>query len=170
MQQHISIARFTFFLALALLLSSCGFSLRSSEQMTLPAVSMQLQSVQSNSAFEQEARLALQKAGVQVVAGETDFVLHIGEEQINTRTVSVNGRARAAQYEVQLAIEVGLAQGEAVLFGPEVLATERTYFEDIANIAGSNEEMELLLTEMRQALVDQLLRRLRAASDAANAG
>lgn len=168
-QQSKRVVRCAFALTIALLVSSCGFTLKSSELTTLPAVRMQILSAQSNSAFEQQSRQSLQYAGVQILESNTDYTLRLGEEQTNTRTLSVNGRARAAQYEVQLAVEVSLSQGDTLLFGPETLATERTYFEDTANIAGSNEERELLLTEMRQTLVDQLLRRLRAASDAAGA-
>lgn len=169
MRQPIRSPRYVLILSLALLVSSCGFTLRNNEQTTLPAVRMRIESTQSNSAFEQESRKALEDAGVQIIQGDADYILSIGEELINRRTLSMNGRARAAQYEVQLAIEVSLSQSDKFLLGPETLTTERTYFEDTANISGSTEEMELLLTEMRQTLVDQLLRRLQAASEIAGA-
>lgn len=161
--QHI---RHTALLCLALLLAGCGFTLRGTEQATLPITSVLLRSEQQNSPFMQQLRSALAAANVSTSTGteQATYVLSVGEEQANTRTASVNSRARAAQYDLQLTVVVQLDSAGQTLFGPETLAIQRSYYEDIANIAGSNEEMELLRTEMRQELVDQLLRRLRAAA------
>lgn len=159
--------RHTAILCLSLFLAGCGFTLRGTEQATLPITTVQLVSAQQNSAFMQQLRAALSAADVSTSASneQGSYVLSVGEEQANTRTASVNSRARAAQYDLQLAIVVQLDRAGTTLFGPETLAVQRSYYEDIANIAGSNEEMELVRTEMRQELVDQLLRRMRAAAN-----
>ncbi|OGT71839.1 MAG: hypothetical protein A3H44_06775 [Gammaproteobacteria bacterium RIFCSPLOWO2_02_FULL_57_10] len=159
--------RHTAILCLSLILVGCGFTLRGTEQASLPITTVQLVSAQQNSAFMQQLRDALAAADVSTSAEneQASYVLSVGEEQASTRTASVNSRARAAQYDLQLTIVVQLDRAGTTLFGPEALAVQRSYYEDIANIAGSNEEMELVRTEMRQELVDQLLRRLRAAAN-----
>lgn len=163
------IFRHTMILCLSLLLTGCGFALRSSEQATLPITTVQLLSPEQNGAFVQQLRAALAAADVVASADnvQASYILSVGEEQTSTRTASVNSRARAAQYDLQLAVMVQLDSAGVTLFGPETLSVQRSYYEDIANIAGSNEEMELLRTEMRQELVDQLLRRMRAAANGA---
>lgn len=159
--------RHTAILCLSLILVGCGFTLRGTEQASLPITTVQLVSAQQNSAFMQQLRDALAAADVSTSAEnkQASYILSVGEEQASTRTASVNSRARAAQYDLQLTIVVQLDRAGTTLFGPEALAVQRSYYEDIANIAGSNEEMELVRTEMRQELVDQLLRRLRAAAN-----
>jgi outer membrane lipopolysaccharide assembly protein LptE/RlpB len=74
----------------------------------------------------------------------------------------VNPRARAAQYEMRLSINIALGNAERYLISPETLMVERIYFEDIANIAGTQEEVEIITAEMRRELVNQLMRRLEA--------
>ena len=80
----------------------------------------------------------------------------------DSRPVTVNPRARAAQYELRLSINIALAQADAMLIDTETLFVERSYFEDIENISGNQEEIELITAEMRRELVNQLMRRLEA--------
>ncbi len=158
--------RYTVILCMSFVLAGCGFALRGSDQTALAITTVELHAAQPNSPFMQQLRDALASADVSTnpVGGSASYVLSVGEEQTHTRTASVNSRARAAQYDLQLAVSVQLDNAGVTLFGPETLAVQRSYYEDIANIAGSNEEMELLRTEMRRELVEQLLRRLRAAA------
>ena len=89
-------------------------------------------------------------------------VLAISNEQVVSRPVTVNPRARVAQYELRLSINVVLARADELLINPETLFVERIYFEDIENISGNQEEIELITAEMRRELVNQLMRRLEA--------
>jgi len=50
--------------------------------------------------------------------------------------------------------------GDEMLIDAETLFVERIYFEDIENINGNQEEIEIITTEMRRELVNQLMRRL----------
>ncbi len=98
--------------------------------------------------------------------GATDperLVLAVSDEQLARRPVSVNPRARAAQYEMRLSVDMLLARGESELIPLQALSVERSYFEDIENIAGTQEEVAIITDEMRLELVNQLLRRLQAA-------
>ena len=142
-------------------LTSCGFALRTAEQSRLPFSSLQLNLQQENAPFSRLLRSALESSGVSL--GETGYILSIGEELHSSRPISVTNRASAAEYELVSTVQVALSDPAGIpLLGPETLAVERTYYEDIANIAGSGSEVELLRAEMRQELVDQLLRSLQS--------
>lgn len=159
-----STLRFASLVGLVVLLSACGFALRGTQQAPLAVDTVVLRGDVS-SLLTRQLSDALESMGVTtVIAQSANYVLTVGPEQFNSRMLSVNGRAQAAQYELQMAVEVVLERGDVLLLPPEVISVERSYFEDTANIAGSNAEMELLQTEMRRELVDTLVRRLAAAA------
>ena len=66
---------------------------------------------------------------------------------------------------MRLSITILFEQGEQMLIRPETLSVERTYFEDVENIAGNQEEVVIIRAEMRGELVNQIMRRLEAASN-----
>jgi len=150
-------------------LSACGFALRGGDVISSQFSSIQLISQQPNSEFSRLLRRSLDVSDVAVdlvesiepVAGQA--LLSIGDERVVSRPVTVNPRARAAQYEMRLSVEIALGRGDQILIEPETLFVERTYFEDIENISGNREEVEIIAAEMRRELVNQLMRRLQAA-------
>ncbi len=108
-----------------------------------------------------QLRNSLDAANVEVVTtGNAVPLLQLGAERLASQPVSVNPRARAAQYEMRLEIDISLTRQADVLIPQQTLYTERTLFEDIENISGNRNEAALLAAEMRRELVNQLLRRL----------
>ncbi len=93
----------------------------------------------------------------------TEHVLIINSEEISTRPVTINSRARAAQYEMRLSVEIALKVDERILVEPETIFVDRIYFEDIQNITGNQEEVRIITSEMRQDLVFQIMRRIESA-------
>lgn len=154
--------------SLCLWLGACGFSLRSNDILTSNFETLALELQQPNSDLARLLQRSLEIASVNLVAAEaattetTLPLLALGAEQLVSRPISVTPRARAAQYELRLSADVSLRQGADLLLGPETLFVERSYFEDIENISGNREELEIITTEMRRDLVNQLLRRLQA--------
>ncbi|MDX1492000.1 MAG: LPS assembly lipoprotein LptE [Pseudohongiellaceae bacterium] len=159
-----------FFLSLlAVSLSGCGFSLRGSTSAMDETVSVYLNAQNPSDATAVSIRQALENSGVSVVQSDSaDYTLALSAEQFSARPTTVNGRARAAQYELVLAIEFSLQQADTLLIPEETLAANRSYFEDLANISGSNEEQILLRTEMRTELVDKVIRRVATAAENAS--
>ena len=157
-------------ISLCLGISACGFSLRSNETLSTKFNALQLDLELPNSEFSQLLQQNLEIASVAVSPPDATAqqgsppVLRINNELMVSRPVSVNPRARAAQYELRLSIDVALTSGAESLLGPETLLVERSYFEDIENIAGNQEEMAIISGEMRRELVNQLMRRLEAVS------
>ena len=156
---------------------ACGFSLRGNELINSRFSNLQLSLSQPNSEFSRMLRHSLDIAQVstevintseEIGLASSTPVLAIGDEQISNRPVTVNARARAAQYEMRLSITIALDQADEMLIEPETLFIDRTYFEDIENLTGNREEVEIITTEMRRELVNQLIRRLEAADNYAS--
>lgn len=149
-------------------LSGCGFSLRGGATLPESFSTIGLSMQQPGSEFSRLLQRSLRAADINVVTDAAKFTsemprLTVANERVSNRPVTVNPRARAAQYELQVAVEVSLARMGSVLLEPQTLSVQRGYFEDIENIAGSQEEVDLLITEMRRELANQLMRRLEAA-------
>ena len=154
-----------FYILIMLALSSCGYSLRGSDSLTANIQSIQLNVEESNSEFSRLLQRSLESAGVSVNLVESEFsesspVLMVSNEQVVSRPVSINARSRAAQYELRMSITIAIGNSAGYLIEPESLIVQRIYFEDIENISGNREEVEIISTEMRRELVLQLMHRL----------
>lgn len=147
---------------LSLSLSACGFTLRGSAPASGNSP-VQLVAAEPAGAMASAVRDALQSAGMLAATTASAWQLQLGTETLVSRPGSVNSRARAAQHDLELSVEIALARGDTPLFGPVRVASQRSYYEDLSTIAGSSEEVALLQQEMRQELAQQVLRRLRAA-------
>ena len=152
-------------------LTSCGYSLRTNQLIEGSLDTIHLTLSQPNSEFSRILRRNLELADVQVINSieshqENSNLPHellIGGEEISTRPITINSRARAAQYEMRLSIEITLRVNETFLIESEALFVDRIYFEDIENITGNQEEIRIITSEMRQNLVSQVMRRLESA-------
>ena len=168
MTKYVAIISFFVFI---IALNQCGFTLRSNEIIFSRFNSIQLNLQSPNSELSRLLRRRLDIAGVEtqlLTTNSPDFnqpVLVISDEQITNRPVTFNPRARTAQQEMRLSITILFEQGEQMLIRPETLFVERTYFEDVENIAGNQEEVVIIRAEMRGELVNQIMRRLEAASN-----
>lgn len=148
-----------------MVLTSCGYSLRSNDVLTSKFDTLNLSLAQPNGEMAQLLRRNLEIAAVNVDSDSSNDatpVLHLGAEQLLARPITVNPQARAAQYELTVAVTASLTRGTEILMAPETLQIQRNYFEDIENIAGNQTEMALIASEMRRELINQLLRRLEA--------
>ena len=107
-------------------------------------------------------RRVLSAAGVTLLSQqlETAPILKVSNEQILTQPVSINPRARASQVELRLSASIALTVGGQSIIPEEKLTVVRTYFQDIENIAGNQEEAQIIANELRQELINQLMRRL----------
>lgn len=163
-----ALLRATSLVSISLLLANCGFALRGDGNTAIPSEAVFVRSAQGNSLLTQALQASLIDAQMQLVesASQARYIVSVGEEEFNTTTATVNGRARAAQYTLHLSVELALDRQDQNLLPAERLIVERNYFEDTANIAGSTREADILRNEMRQELVNKVLNRLRAVSTA----
>ena len=168
MTKYVAIISFFVFI---IALNQCGFTLRSNEVISSRFNSIQLNLQPPNSELSRLLRRRLDIAGVETQLLTTNSpninqpILVISDEQMTSRPVTFNPRARTAQQEMRLSITILFEQGEQMLIRQETLFVERTYFEDVENIAGNQEEVVIIRAEMRGELVNQIMRRLEAASN-----
>ncbi len=167
-----ALLRATSLVLISLVFTGCGFSLRGSESTSLAPETVFVRSAQENSQLPQGLQAALVDAQMQLAesAAQARYIVSVGQEDFNTSTATVNGRARAAQYTLRLSVELALDMQDQNLLAVERIAVERSYFEDTANIAGSTREADMLRDEMRQELVNQILNRLRVVAAAHSGG
>ena len=154
-------------LVLALSVQACGFTLRGNDAIASSFDNLNLELVQPQSELSALLQRSLRAAGVSLSSQElkTAPTLKLRNEQISTRPVSINPRARASQVELRLSVNIALPVGGKPTILDETLTVVRTYFQDIENIAGNQEEAQIIANELRQELVNQLMRRLESAAE-----
>jgi LPS-assembly lipoprotein len=148
---------------LLLLLSGCGFALRDSADLPTALQTMIVAGEEENGELLQEVRRALRNSGVTIVEADSPYVLRIGRESSGERVVSVNSNARAGEYELEMNLLFQLLQGGTAVLGPDTVSLSRVYLTDPENAVAKEEEAELIRSELRRELAQQLLRRLQVA-------
>ena len=89
--------------------------------------------------------------------------LEIGTEEFQSFPITINSSARAAQYELELSLTVKLSLNKNDLIPLERFTVSRDFLENVQNINGSQDEINLILQEMRNDLASAVIRRLEAA-------
>jgi len=105
-------------------------------------------------------RRRLTASGVDIVENSSTYKITLGDEQRRERIVSVNRNVRAGEYELTLMSSFQLENNGEAVISPEIISIDQTYAADPTNAAAKTNEAELVLNELRQALVEQILRRL----------
>ena len=148
---------------LLFLLSGCGFTLRGSAELPAALQTLQVETPAANSDIARELRRMLRNNGVALTDTPADEIWHldIGGEQSSERVLSVNANARAGEYEITMTVGAQLRRG-AQIIGPENFSVSRAYLADPESSVAKNEEAELIRTEMRRELAQQILRRLQS--------
>ena len=110
-------------------------------------------------------RRALRQAGVSEAQtpGSAQVVVGLLNAQRERRSVSFTKQARAAEYETTLEVrfQVHDAKGEE-LIAARWIRSERVFRVDRDNLVGNSEEQALIEREMRDDLIQQILRSLNA--------
>ena len=151
-----------------ILLDSCGYSLRGSQLRNANLDVLNLIFSQPNGNLARNLERNLVATGLNIesqvnISKPTQprqITLTVSAEETSIRPVSINPRARAAQYEIRLSIVIRLEAENEIKIESDILSVERTYFEDIENIVGNQEEVQIIISEMRQNLITQVMRRL----------
>lgn len=156
-------AHYSLAICLLLTLAACGFTLRGSADLPPQLQTLLLESNNGNSDIIREMRRALGASGVSVLDTPPDegvYRLGLGQEQVQERVLSVNSNARAGEYELSMSVAFQLRNNSEFIIPQETLVIDRVYLADPENAVAKSEEAELIRTEMRRELVNQVLRRL----------
>lgn len=159
-------------LVLVMLSAACGWHLRGS--VTLPP-SVEHLYVSAEDPYNPtmiELRERLLAAGVELAPSPlgVPYTLAITEENQDSRVAAVGADSLASAYEVTLEVRYDIIgpQGEPVARNLSSSVT-RSYESDAASAGAGSREEVMLLGEMRTELAQQILRRLQAEINTAEA-
>ena len=144
-------------------LVGCGFQLRGSDQAVLPIDMLAVTGPGGPYPLRAHVTDVLRGSGVTVVDENPDgYQLVLSPERSDRRAISINTRARAGQYELTLSVDAALYRDGELFAGPETFRARDNFYEDTANITGSNSGLELTLEDLRRDLAGQIIRRMQA--------
>lgn len=144
-----------------LFLTACGFTLRGTESQALNSSLQPIQlNYSSGNAIGQILQRRLTAAGVELLVDAEAYQLTLGDEQFRERIISVNQNIRAGEYDLTLSASFQLSKQDLSIFNREIISVNQVYEADPANAAAKTNEAELVKNELRQELVDRILRRL----------
>jgi outer membrane lipopolysaccharide assembly protein LptE/RlpB len=161
----ISALRPVFFGFLVVAISACGFALRGTNQAALTFDEMAIIQPPGYYPLAESLAEAFRANNVTVpeppVANQ-GYALALSPETLEQRTITVNTRAGAGQYELIISVDATLYLNGELIGGPETITTRGSFYEDTANISGSNSARDLALEAMRRRMAEQILRRLQS--------
>ena len=141
---------------LAFGLSSCGWQLRGLDNSALPK-DLALNTSDTYAPFARQFQQTLKRRGV-TLSASAPVQLYLGEEIRDKRTVAVTTLGAAAQYELHMRIDYAFNQAGSEPKLPITISSQRVYdFVPGSNLAKLQEE-QTLITEMRQELINRILK------------
>lgn len=143
-------------LVISLLLTACGFKLRTEPDIPPEMSRTYIAAADSYSLFYRKLRDELAKAGIEVVDSPADAtaVFSILADSTDQRVLSVSARNVPREYEVYYTINYSVENGNQSVMERQSLTLTRDYTYDETLVLGKAREEELL----RQAIVDDLVR------------
>lgn len=144
------------------MLSACGFRLQGQTVLPAPLTTTLVQAENDQSDFVQGLRKALLASGAEFAASrqEAKSVVHILNDEVTQRVLSVSARNLPREYELTYTVRFSVSAGEEVLLPPEEVSVSRDYsFDERALLAKEHEEA-LLRDALARDLVGIVMRRL----------
>ena len=154
---------------------SCGFHLRGSQDLSVVLPEIKIQGVNKHSDFGRDLYRALTAAKVNII-DESNTVLIITQNNISKRVLSLDSAGRANQYELNYQLNFSLQEiihGESLKYGnskqldkfvdlvsAQTINEKREYLFDANLVLAKADEESRLISDMRQAAILQLVRRL----------
>lgn len=151
--------------AVALLtLSGCGWQLRGSGMIPEGLKSLYVVSRDPNSNLVRDLSRALESADVEVPDSPegADYSLIILKEKSLVRVASVNEAARTSEQALIEEVQFIVNDAAGLTVIPEAkVTTERVFEYDENNVLATQDERDLIRTEMRRDIINQMLNHLR---------
>jgi LPS-assembly lipoprotein len=150
---------------LSLILTACGFHLRSSVDLPAAYRSVYIDSAAGEGILKRELteQLGYSNGSVVALRSEADSVIHILDENKETRTLSLSRGGKSTELELTYRVQYELLDKEGnVLLEAQKLEMVCNYFNDQTDVLGKSNEESLIFKEMQRQVADSLLRRIRA--------
>ena len=146
-------------MGLAILLSACGFQLRGTGTNQLTITELDVSARNAYGDTVRQLRQVLENSGVKLTAN-APYKMVLTSEKETQRAASYSGNGGTAEYELTNVVNYEIqGQNNLTLLNNRVEAN-KVYLQDGSNIAGANQEAQLIRKEMRRDLVQQLVLRL----------
>ena len=146
-------------MGLAILLSGCGFQLRGTGTNQLTITELDVTARNAYGDTVRQLRQVLENSGVKLTAN-APYKMILTSEKETQRAASYSGNGGTAEYELTNVVNYEIqGQNNLTLLNNRVEAN-KVYLQDGSNIAGANQEAQLIRKEMRRDLVQQLVLRL----------
>jgi LPS-assembly lipoprotein len=153
-------------LAAVLLLSACGLRLRGDASMPFDSIYVQAPVTSPLTTQLKRAVASGSKAQVLDTPDKADVILHITDERQEKEILTLSGGGRVSEFQLRYRVSFRLTDNkrakEYIPLSEIVLQRPLTYRDQDA--LSKQSEEALLYRDMRQDAVQQLLRRLQAAS------
>ncbi len=120
-----------------------------------------IETIERNSLFHRELRLALKAVGVELVDSPANAtaILSISVDETAQRVLSVSARNVPTEYQVYYTVEYALS-GENILLTPQFITLTRDYTYDEILVLGKAREEEFMREAIVQDLVHIVLKQL----------
>lgn len=147
---------------LLITISSCGFHLRGTEKSGESRIeSLYLYSPDTFGALTHGLRERFEQNGTRLTETEekADLVLRLSSERRSRRPVTTTSEISVAEYEIRLEVDLAFSLSDEDNTLPQAtLYAQRVYSFNEGSLVGNSEEERLLVEEMRQELIDQIVR------------
>ncbi|WP_226702324.1 LPS assembly lipoprotein LptE [Microbulbifer elongatus] len=154
----------TITLILAVTISACGWHLRGAPKNFPPGSKLYITTEDPRSELAESITSLLQTSGLPLAENplEADFTLTIHKETEKKRTVSVDAKGRASEYELITSAEYSVQDRNGRDLLTEAQAdVYRTLEWDDNEVVSKGEEERLQREEMRRELISRIIDRLR---------
>lgn len=159
--------KLTFLILLSILMASCGFHLRGSQDLSAVLPEVQIQGTSKYSDLGRALIRTLTAAKVNVL-DESDIILNITKDNFAKRVLSLDSSGRANQYELSYQISFSLLkkvreeekQQVVDLIPAQTITEKREYLFDANLVLAKADEENQLNNDMQKTAMLQLLRRL----------
>lgn len=151
-------------LALAVVVSACGFHLQGRQTLPQPLQLVYIDAIDAQSEFAQALGTALRASGAQLLpsASAGAATVHISRDRNAERVLSVSTRNIPTDYELSYEITLDVRAAGRELMAPEDLSLSRIYSFDERQLLAKDREREELLLAMARELAGVAMRRLSA--------
>ncbi|KAF1721131.1 LPS assembly lipoprotein LptE [Pseudoxanthomonas wuyuanensis] len=156
-------ARLLAFAAAALILSGCGFHLRSKISLPDDLGPVRVTSSTRYSPLADMVATGLRASGA-VIADESQkqvATLRIVSERWGDRPISIDQFGRSQEYSLRFAAIFVLQRADGSELVPQqVVELSRDYVSQPSNVTGTSTEREILADELRREMAESILRRV----------
>jgi LPS-assembly lipoprotein len=149
-------------LAVALLLSSCGFRLQGSTPLPAALKVTFVSTTDRQSEFVQGLRRALITNGSQLAAKKEDATgtVHVLTDEVTKKILSVSANNIPREYEITYTVEFSVSAADKELLSSQKVAVTRDYSFDETKLLAKDNEEAILRQGMARDLVNIVMRRL----------